>query len=220
MSTITRKELFEWCRVPLEELERHPARKVPFRLAQDSAAMGALMARELVEEIEAANRRGEELRAVIPCGPSSWYEPFTALVNKSLVIVEASEQERRYRMLETIRQYGREKLAESGHEEALHNRHLGFFLQFAELMLGGYLCKAAHLERYRMRRSARKQIRPLVGKPVRTDNRLYGIGGLGDQRHYGWRIKQIGRHKIPDVQYVALQLLGKVHQNTDHIRLL
>jgi tetratricopeptide (TPR) repeat protein len=59
-------------------------------------------------------------------------ELLTALVNKSLVIVEASEQERRYRMLETIRQYGREKLAESGHEEALHNRHLGFFLQFAE----------------------------------------------------------------------------------------
>jgi tetratricopeptide (TPR) repeat protein len=59
-------------------------------------------------------------------------ELLSALVNKSLVIVEASEQERRYRMLETIRQYGREKLAESGQEEALHNRHLGFFLQFAE----------------------------------------------------------------------------------------
>lgn len=39
------------------------------------------MARELVEEIEAANKRGEELRAIIPCGPSSWYEPYTSLVN-------------------------------------------------------------------------------------------------------------------------------------------
>jgi glucosamine-6-phosphate deaminase len=34
-----------------------------------------------VDEIEAANKRGEELRAVIPCGPSSWYQPFTSLVN-------------------------------------------------------------------------------------------------------------------------------------------
>jgi len=47
--------------------------------------MGALMARELVEEIEAANRRGEELRAVVPCGPSSWYGPFTTLVNEKEV---------------------------------------------------------------------------------------------------------------------------------------
>jgi glucosamine-6-phosphate deaminase len=39
------------------------------------------MARELVEAIEQANSRGEELRAVIPCGPSSWYAPFTNLIN-------------------------------------------------------------------------------------------------------------------------------------------
>jgi glucosamine-6-phosphate deaminase len=81
MSTVDRRDLYEWCRVPLEELEHHSARKVPFRLVQDSAAMGELMARELVQEISAANGRGEDLRAVIPCGPSSWYKPFTTLVN-------------------------------------------------------------------------------------------------------------------------------------------
>jgi glucosamine-6-phosphate deaminase len=47
--------------------------------------MGALMARELVEEVEAANRRDGELRAVIPCGPSSWYRPFTEMVNERAV---------------------------------------------------------------------------------------------------------------------------------------
>lgn len=82
---IDRKDLYEWCKVPAEELEGHPKLRVPFRLVADSAAMGALMARELLEEIEAANRRGEELRAVIPCGPSCWYEPFTTLVNSRKV---------------------------------------------------------------------------------------------------------------------------------------
>jgi glucosamine-6-phosphate deaminase len=81
MSSVDRRDLYEWCRVPLEQLEHHPNRKVPFRLVQDSAAMGDLMARELVQEISAANGRGEELRAVVPCGPSSWYKPFTDLVN-------------------------------------------------------------------------------------------------------------------------------------------
>ncbi len=39
------------------------------------------MARELVAEVEAANAAGVELRAIIPCGPSAWYRPFTDLVS-------------------------------------------------------------------------------------------------------------------------------------------
>jgi len=59
VSRIDRESLYRWCKVPAEELEHHPDRRVPFRLVADSPSMGALMARELVEEIEAANRRGE-----------------------------------------------------------------------------------------------------------------------------------------------------------------
>jgi glucosamine-6-phosphate deaminase len=85
MSAIDRRDLYEWCRVPAADLEGHPKRRMPFRMVADSTAMGALMARELVEEIQAANLRGEELRAIIPCGPSSWYDPFTFLVNERKV---------------------------------------------------------------------------------------------------------------------------------------
>ncbi|MGE5648453.1 MAG: hypothetical protein ACM336_21955 [Acidobacteriota bacterium] len=76
------KSLREWCAVPYTELERHPARKVPFRLCRDSAEMGALMARELADEIRLHNERGEPTRAIIPCGPSCWYAPFAELVNR------------------------------------------------------------------------------------------------------------------------------------------
>ena len=82
---ITPKKLYEWCRIPYAELEKHPARKIPFRLVPDSAAMGALMAAELVEAIRAAGKRGESFRAIIPCGPSCWYKPFTDLVNRERV---------------------------------------------------------------------------------------------------------------------------------------
>jgi glucosamine-6-phosphate deaminase len=82
---ITPKQLYEWCRVPFDKLESHPARKVPFRLVKDSAAMGELMARELVQDIRAAGERGQEFRAIIPCGPSCWYGPFTAMVNRERV---------------------------------------------------------------------------------------------------------------------------------------
>jgi predicted ATPase/transcriptional regulator with XRE-family HTH domain len=56
----------------------------------------------------------------------------THLVDKSLVAVEAETQEARYRLPETIRQYARDKLFESGESEQLRDRHLEFFIRFAE----------------------------------------------------------------------------------------
>ena len=54
------------------------------------------------------------------------------LVNKSLVVVEADELQMRYRMLETIRQYAQEKLAESGDAETIRDRHLAYYLAQSE----------------------------------------------------------------------------------------
>ncbi|MEO7704521.1 MAG: hypothetical protein ABIV92_07790, partial [Thermoflexales bacterium] len=57
------------------------------------------------------------------------------LVNKSLVVMEADRASAaRYRLLETIRQYTRDKLFEAGAEEGsgARNRHLTFYLAFAE----------------------------------------------------------------------------------------
>lgn len=85
MGDFTLRELYEWCRIPYTELEHHPQRKIPFRLCRDSAEMGEIMARELVEEIKAYHARGEEFRAIIPCGPTCWYKPFTDLVNRERV---------------------------------------------------------------------------------------------------------------------------------------
>jgi predicted ATPase/class 3 adenylate cyclase len=54
----------------------------------------------------------------------------SALVDKSLVAVEHGTA--RYRLLETVRRYAAERLHGSGEEEALHTRHLEFFVAFAE----------------------------------------------------------------------------------------
>jgi glucosamine-6-phosphate deaminase len=85
MNIITPEVLYEWCKIPYWELENHPQLKIPFRLCRDSAEMGQIMARELVNEIEAHNRQGKTTRAIIPCGPTCWYEPFTSLVNQEKV---------------------------------------------------------------------------------------------------------------------------------------
>jgi len=55
------------------------------------------------------------------------------LVNKSLVVAEAgTEGTARYRMLEPIRQYAREKLEESGKAYEVKARHAAFFLALTE----------------------------------------------------------------------------------------
>lgn len=57
----------------------------------------------------------------------------TQLVNKSLLIAERQQgQEVRYRLLETIRQYGAARLAETDQVGKLRQRHLDYFLQWGE----------------------------------------------------------------------------------------
>lgn len=75
------RRLYEWCKIPAEALPNHADLRVPYRQIADSAAMGKLMAQELGEVIEANNRSGRETRAIIPCGPKCWYEPFAEYVN-------------------------------------------------------------------------------------------------------------------------------------------
>lgn len=53
------------------------------------------------------------------------------LVDKSLVLTDELAGEIRYRRLETIRQYSREKFAETDEVEAVRDRHLEYYLRFA-----------------------------------------------------------------------------------------
>src|SRR5207249_12238888 len=55
-----------------------------------------------------------------------------ALVAKSLVQYEAAGHESRYRMLETVRQYARDRLLEAGEAAAVRDRHRDWFVALAE----------------------------------------------------------------------------------------
>ena len=54
------------------------------------------------------------------------------LVEKSLVVADASSGVTRYRMLETVRDYAWERMAESGEGEGSARRHCVHFLEFAD----------------------------------------------------------------------------------------
>jgi tetratricopeptide (TPR) repeat protein len=67
-------------------------------------------------------------------GVEEWevLDRLTSLVEKSLVLYEEQSGEGRYRLLETVRQYARDRLLEEGEADAVRARHAEYFLQLAE----------------------------------------------------------------------------------------
>jgi len=61
-------------------------------------------------------------------------ENLDGLVNKSLVVVEEHRSEMRYFLLETIRQYAREKLFEAKQSSAARDQHFAYFDELSERM--------------------------------------------------------------------------------------
>jgi predicted ATPase/DNA-binding CsgD family transcriptional regulator len=55
-----------------------------------------------------------------------------SLVDKSLVMAEERGPKMRYRLLETVRQYGLDRLGDAGEIDAVRDRHLDYFLGLAE----------------------------------------------------------------------------------------
>jgi predicted ATPase/class 3 adenylate cyclase/DNA-binding CsgD family transcriptional regulator len=58
----------------------------------------------------------------------------TLLVDKSLVVAENTEGRMRYRLLETVRQYALEKLAESSEADSVRSRHRDYYTSMAALL--------------------------------------------------------------------------------------
>ena len=56
----------------------------------------------------------------------------TSLADKSLLVVDAGEPSRRYRLLEPLREYARERLDESGQTAAVLGRHVETFAGIAD----------------------------------------------------------------------------------------
>ncbi|MFD9670065.1 ATP-binding protein [Rhodococcus sp. NPDC059968] len=64
-------------------------------------------------------------------GPNELLDVLAELVNKSILILEETHGVIRYRMLETVRDYGRDRLRESGVYSTLQRRHRDWFQQLA-----------------------------------------------------------------------------------------
>ncbi len=84
-------------------------------------------------------------------GPDEVLDLLDRLVVQSVVMPTEHEGMPRYRLLETIRQYGRERLAESGQEEQSLRRHDAFYLALAEHIADSWYGPGQHESLARLR---------------------------------------------------------------------
>jgi predicted ATPase/DNA-binding CsgD family transcriptional regulator len=103
------------------------------RLLQRLSVFAGGCTLEAAEVICADNAEAELEPAAPLLGGSEIVDLLASLVSKSMVVAARSPgHEARYTLLETVRQYAREKLQAAGEGDRLRARHLHFFLRLAQ----------------------------------------------------------------------------------------
>ena len=126
--------------------------------------------------------------------PDEILDRLSSLVNKSIVNVERRQGvETRYFLLETVRQYAREKLEGAKESQAFHDRHLDYFLALAEA------------------------IEPQLRTPVALE-RLQALHREVDnfRAALSWALDSSGRHRIEAGLRLASALLYFWHTQNFH----
>lgn len=123
----TLRALIDWSYDLLAKSERALLR----RLAVFAGSWSSEAAVAICSEQQASGLRSErEQTAILP--PAEVGDLLGQLVDKSLVVLDGHGVEPRYQMLETIRQYAWEKLAEAGETALFESRHLRWHADLAE----------------------------------------------------------------------------------------
>jgi glucosamine-6-phosphate deaminase len=81
----TPQQLFEWCKIPAQELTNHPKAKVPIRILPTPADVHREIAETMLEEVKANNAAGKPTRWILPCGPRGQYPTFIDTVNRERI---------------------------------------------------------------------------------------------------------------------------------------
>ncbi len=80
-SRIDKEKLYEYCRIPLDELENHPDSRIKIKIFDESAQVMEYAGNMMADEVIANNQAGKMTRWVLPAGPNEQYKQFIRRVN-------------------------------------------------------------------------------------------------------------------------------------------
>jgi predicted ATPase/class 3 adenylate cyclase len=114
-------------------IERHQTLRAAIDWSYEllTVAEQALLARVAVFAGGWTLEAAEAVGSGDPIDEDEVFELLAGLVARSLVVAHDQGAETRYRLLETIRQYGEERLAEAGETDRVRLRHAEYYAQFA-----------------------------------------------------------------------------------------
>lgn len=78
---IARKDLLEWCRIPMEKLSGHPHRKCNIRISSDKTELFREIGNDMAEELKEHNDLGITTKWILPSGHLDQYSYFAERVN-------------------------------------------------------------------------------------------------------------------------------------------
>ncbi len=64
-SSLDSTALFEWCRIPADQLENHPQKKVPIKIVRTPEDVHLWAAQEMIREVKYNNSLGNPTRWIL-----------------------------------------------------------------------------------------------------------------------------------------------------------
>ena len=127
----------------------------------------------------------EQVCAGAPAAAEDVFDLLAALVDKSLVVVRQTADGPRYRMLEIIRAYGRERLAEAGETEEVRRRHRAYFLRLTESSQAALL-GAGQMDALQRLAAEQDNVHAAVRAAVAARDAETAVGLIGATGMYWW----------------------------------
>jgi predicted ATPase len=176
-----------------------------------SEAERALLRRVTVFAGGVTVEAAERVCAGRPVQTSEVLDLLTALADKSLLMAEGDDEAPRYRMLETIRAYGSERLDEAGERDAMRNAYARFFVELAETA-EPHLRRAEQLEWGRRLEAEHDNLHAAMRSAVALGDAQLAVRMVNAAGWYWW----FSGHKAEGIQLAteALEVPGEVDAAT------
>lgn len=82
---ISKEELFRWCSIPVDQLEKQAGLKTRLLIKPDRPETMKMIGNMMADEVIQHNREGKITRWILPAGPTDEYDIFIARVNQEKI---------------------------------------------------------------------------------------------------------------------------------------
>lgn len=88
-SKLNRDQLFEICRIPVDQLYDHPASRIKIKILDTASEVFSLTAQTMIDELVVNIKHNRPTRWVLPAGPNEQFKIFINYINQNKISLES-----------------------------------------------------------------------------------------------------------------------------------